>query len=96
MEAANELKNAVKLREEAEEILEHESDKELREMAQLELDELSERNSGGGKPGEDVVDSGRSGRFQERYFGNTCGNGGRRSLHFCGRFIPYVHEILRD
>lgn len=43
VEAANELKNAVKLREEAEEILEHESDKELREMAQLELDELSER-----------------------------------------------------
>ena len=43
VEAANELKNAVKLREEAEEILEHESDKELREMAQLELDELLER-----------------------------------------------------
>lgn len=43
VEAADELKNAVKLREEAEEILEHENDKELREMAQLELDELLEK-----------------------------------------------------
>jgi peptide chain release factor 1 len=43
VDAANVLKNGIKTHEEAREILEHESDKELREMAELEIEELKER-----------------------------------------------------
>jgi peptide chain release factor 1 len=43
VEAGDVLKNGVKAHEEAVEILERESDKELREMAEMEIEELKER-----------------------------------------------------
>lgn len=43
VEAGNELKSAVKSYDEAQEIVETESDKELTEMAQMEIDELDEK-----------------------------------------------------
>ena len=43
VEAGNELKSAVKSYDEAQEILETESDKELREMAEMEVEELEEK-----------------------------------------------------